>query len=331
MSWPRSTAQVDPAQCVDDAVAGRVVARRGPRRRRIGAVGSGRRHRALASSVLSPASRGASGQTPMWSGSRRGARGRSSSSASTWARGSCSRPARSRTANSSAIDLVVALVGERGAAQGLGRGPAVADGDRALDLLATQRVVGDDDDRRAELAVDAPQQRRRSRRWCRCRARRSARRPGALGRVGQRDRDRHALLLAAARAGPADDRPAPPGRPVPAARAPCAGAAARRTVEDHRQLDVLARREVGQQVARGLLPDEADPRAGRCVRSRRPMAVRSWPATMARPADGTSRPPRMFSSVDLPEPEAPTIAIISPGSTSRSRPWRATTSRSATL
>jgi hypothetical protein len=39
----------------------------------------------------------------------------------------------------------------------------------------------------------------------------------------------------------------------------------------------------------------------------------------------------MLSSVDFPDPDAPTMAIISPGSTSRSSPWRATTSRSATL
>src|SRR6187431_2415177 len=44
-----------------------------------------------------------------------------------------------------------------------------------------------------------------------------------------------------------------------------------------------------------------------------------------------SSPPRMLRSVDLPDPEAPTMAIISPGLTRRSRPWSATTSRSATL
>ena len=49
------------------------------------------------------------------------------------------------------------------------------------------------------------------------------------------------------------------------------------------------------------------------------------------PADGTSIPPRIPSSVDLPLPDAPTIATISPCSTSRSRPWSATTSRSASL
>ena len=59
--------------------------------------------------------------------------------------------------------------------------------------------------------------------------------------------------------------------------------------------------------------------------------VRSIPATSTRPAVGVSTPPRMFWSVDLPLPEAPTTAISSPGSTTRSRPWSATTSSSAVL
>ena len=44
---------------------------------------------------------GRSGQIPMWSSSSRRRTRRSRPSASTWARGSCSRPARSSTANSS--------------------------------------------------------------------------------------------------------------------------------------------------------------------------------------------------------------------------------------
>ena len=77
--------------------------------------------------------------------------------------------------------------------------------------------------------------------------------------VRQRDRHGHALLLAAAEAIRADDRARSPSptsaeqlaRPVPAR-------AAVAPVEDHRQLDVLRSRQVGQQVARGLLPHEAD-------------------------------------------------------------------------
>src|SRR6478752_5060237 len=82
------------------------------------------------------------------------------------------------------------------------------------------------------------------------------------------------------------------------------------SVERHRQRDVLGRGQIGQEIPRRLLPDEADHLA-------------------AVPAFGVSTPPRMFWSVDLPLPDAPTTAISSPGSTTRSRPWSATTSRSA--
>src|SRR5260221_9749430 len=51
----------------------------------------------------------------------------------------------------------------------------------------------------------------------------------------------------------------------------------------------------------------------------------------ARPELGVSNPPRMLRRVVLPEPEAPTSAIISPGATSRSSPCKATTSRSSVL
>ena len=51
--------------------------------------------------------------------------------------------------------------------------------------------------RRAELAVHAARSPRARARPCGCRARRSARRTGALGLLGDRARDRDALLLAA--------------------------------------------------------------------------------------------------------------------------------------
>ena len=44
------------------------------------------------------------------------------------------------------------------------------------------------------------------------------------------------------------------------------------------------------------------------------------------PAVGVSSPARMFISVDLPLPDAPTSAASSPDPTSRSRPCRAWTS-----
>src|SRR5690348_10697386 len=59
--------------------------------------------------------------------------------------------------------------------------------------------------------------------------------------------------------------------------------------------------------------------------------VRSCLSTTHLPALGKSRLLKIFNRVDLPEPDAPTMAIISPGITSRSNPCSATTSRSATL
>src|SRR6516162_814018 len=46
----------------------------------------------------------------------------------------------------------------------------------------------------------------------------------------------------------------------------------------------------------------------------------SRPATCTTPELGGSRPPRICSSVVLPEPEAPMIATRSPGDTSRTTP-----------
>src|SRR6266540_6815119 len=44
------------------------------------------------------------------------------------------------------------------------------------------------------------------------------------------------------------------------------------------------------------------------------------PSTNTSPAVGSSRPPSKWSSVLLPDPEAPTIATVSPAATSRSMP-----------
>ena len=153
--------------------------------------------------------------------------------------------------------LVLALFGHAPAPKGLRRRPAVADGDGALDLLRDERVVGDDDDGRAELAVDAAHAGRRSRRWSRCRARRSARRRGAQpARWPGPPRSRRAAARRR-RAGPADG---PPARSSPTMLEQLERALARLAgpVEDHRQLDVLHRRQVRKEVARRLLPDEAD-------------------------------------------------------------------------
>ena len=62
------------------------------------------------------------------------------------------------------------------------------------------------------------------------------------------------------------------------------------------------------------------------VRSLASIASRSWPATLAEPAVGTSSPDRIVRRVDFPEPDAPTTAVSSPDSTLRVRPWSACTS-----
>ena len=55
-------------------------------------------------------------------------------------------------------------------------------------------------------------------------------------------------------------------------------------------------------------------------------AESSLPSTVTVPPVGRSRPPSMWSRVDLPEPEVPTTATNSPFSTVRSTPSRARTS-----
>ena len=54
----------------------------------------------------------------------------------------------------------------------------------------------------------------------------------------------------------------------------------------------------------------------------------SWPCTRTRPAVAWSRPPARLSRVDLPEPEGPMTATISPGCTVRWSPRRAWTAAS---
>ena len=188
-------------------------------------------------------------------------------------------------------------------------------------MVAHQGVVGDDDDRRLQLGIHAPKRRQELR--GRGAVKLTGRLVGEQDRrlVGERDGHGDALLLAARElagmAVPAGSRHADEIHQQGRALAALAGIDA---VEEHRQLDVLGRREVTQQVALRLLPDEADDPAPIAVLARPSMRVRSCPATMALPAEGMSRPPRMFMSVDLPLPDAPTSAIISAGSTCRSRP-----------
>src|SRR5512134_4109932 len=50
---------------------------------------------------------------------------------------------------------------------------------------------------------------------------------------------------------------------------------------------------------------------------------RSWPPTRISPSSGWSSAARRWRRVDLPQPDGPTIATNSPGSTVRSLPVRA--------
>src|SRR3954470_6784593 len=56
-----------------------------------------------------------------------------------------------------------------------------------------------------------------------------------------------------------------------------------------------------------------------------PSSAVSWPSMRYVPELGRSRQPTTFSSVDLPDPDGPTIAMASPRSTVRSTPRRAWT------
>jgi hypothetical protein len=73
---------------------------------------------------------------------------------------------------------------------------------------------------------------------------------------------------------------------------------------------VLLGRELGQQVVE--LVDEAQmPVAQRALLLRAEL-VQGWPMRLTLPVVGASSPPSKCSKVDLPEPEAPTIASVSP-------------------
>ena len=93
-----------------------------------------------------------------------------------------------------------------------------------------------------------------------------------------------------------------------------ARAAVSRDAGDHlRQHDVLQRREFRQQMVE--LIDEADRSRGGCaVRSRVGHACRNRgrPSSTS-PPSGRSSSPATWSSVDLPAPDGPTSATISPG------------------
>ena len=150
------------------------------------------------------------------------------------------------------------------------------------------------------------------------------------GPVGQRGRDGRPLLLPtrhlarlAVGAVPHAERVEQFGQLLPPALLPAPLSWPAASARDH----VLPCGQVRQQVPRRLLPDEAHGAAP----VGQPLPGRPWrpgrsPSTRAAPAVGLSSPARMFTRVDLPLPEAPTIAVSSPSSISRSSPWSACTS-----
>ena len=148
---------------------------------------------------------------------------------------------------------------------------------------------------------------------------RSARRPAAgAARWPARGRWPRAAARRrrAAPAGGSARSPRPElGRAAARARLPRRAA---RDAGDHlRQRHVLQRGELRQQVVE--LVDEADGGRGaaRCAR-RRTACRQSRPAMKTSPASGCSSRPATCSRVDLPEPDGPIRATISPARRSRS-------------
>ena len=101
-------------------------------------------------------------------------------------------------------------------------------------------------------------------------------------------------------------------------------ALARDAAVDLRQHHVLEHGPVREQVEGSGTRSRCGGRAARRAR-RRSARPRRCPRSGTTPAVGRSRQPRTFMSVDLPEPDGPTIASESPRSSRRSTSLRATT------
>ena len=177
---------------------------------------------------------------------------------------------------------------------------------------ATSGVVGDEDDRpagRVELVEDRrspPRRRRLSRLPVGSSARRSA------GSVTRARAIADALLLAAGQLGRLVVQPVAQPQPLERGRAP-APARSRRgdALVEERRGDVLQRGRARQQVVG--LEDEADrPAAQRRPARRRRARPRPCRRAGTCRCVGRSRQPMMFMSVDLPEPDGPTMATNSP-------------------
>ena len=182
------------------------------------------------------------------------------------------------------------------------------------------RVVGGDQRRHARLAHQRAPARR---------TRRSAVAGSRLPVGSSASSSRGALASARAMATRCCSPPDSSRRPVVGALAeaqlveqlPARAPAPRRwpSAGDHlRQRHILHRRELRQQVME--LVDEADVvRRTACAR-RRSGRRRRGRRSMTSPASGCSSSPAICSSVDLPAPDGPTSATISPAATSRSAP-----------
>ena len=201
---------------------------------------------------------------------------------------------------------------------------AVADVDAARQRGRDLAVVGDHEDRRAVLGLQLAEELRGSSRRSPCRGCRSARRRGrapAVRRGPGRSPRADARRRTGRPAGASSDAPArrvrapPPRRPavpVPGSR----GRAGRRP-----RCRARSRPPSGRTA--GTRTRSATPEAPDSCRSDSP--ARSCPAIRTVPSVARSSVPMRWSSVDLPEPDGPTIAASSPSSTRRSTPRRAST------
>ena len=115
------------------------------------------------------------------------------------------------------------------------------------------------------------------------------------------------------RAAPGDARRAAQARRDRSSSAALPRASAARDAGDHlRQHDVLERREFRQQMMELIDEAELPSGAARCA-ARRTCAPQSRPPISTSPPSGRSSSPATCSSVDLPAPDGPTSATISPG------------------
>ena len=154
--------------------------------------------------------------------------------------------------------VMVALARHRPLAQRLAADPPVADGHGPGDLLAHQRVVRGDHDGHAQVAVEPPEELEdlvpgRGVELARRLVGEDDVRP-----VGEGHGDRDPLLLPARQPVRAEVGTVGQVHLAQQLARPGRAGVVRHAVEDHRQRDVLQRGQVRQQVARRLLPDEAD-------------------------------------------------------------------------